>query len=198
MSQAIYVEAVIAAPVARVWELTQDPAAHPRWDARFSSIEPLGDLDGGGYRFRYRRRIPFHVIEGTGTSLGERRRGGAATSALRFTTVDPMSPLGDGRGYWRYLPHERGTLFITGYDYAPRWGALDRLMRPVIGWLTAWSFDRLRIWAETGVEPERWPLRTVLAFWRPERPRASRCGRVPRSGRAMDDAPASLAHLEAP
>ena len=38
------------------------------------------------------------------------------------------------------------VLFATGYDYAPGWGrALDAvLMRRIIGWMTAWSFDRLR------------------------------------------------------
>ncbi|MBC7763625.1 MAG: SRPBCC family protein, partial [Candidatus Saccharibacteria bacterium] len=78
-----------------------------------------------------------------------------------------------------------------------RWGRLlDRVMiRPLVGWMTAWSFDRLRIWAETGVEPEAW---TVLAFWKPGRPRASRCVRKPSNGLVMDDAPATLDALEAP
>ena len=32
---------------------------------------------------------------------------------------------------------------------------VDRLaFKPLIGWATAWSFDRLRIWAETGQPPE--------------------------------------------
>jgi hypothetical protein len=90
--------------------------------------------------------------------------------------------------------------FSTGYDYTPGWGLLlDRLvMRRVIGWMTAWSFDRLRIWAENGVEPESWPLVSVLQFWKTDRPRASRCRRTPRRGRALDDAPASLERLAAP
>jgi hypothetical protein len=90
--------------------------------------------------------------------------------------------------------------FSTGYDYTPGWGTLlDRLMmRPVVGWMTAWSFDRLRIWAETGVEPEAWPLLSVLQFWRAARPRASHCRRVPRRGRAKDDAPVSLERRAAP
>ena len=51
-----------------------------------------------------------------------------------------------------------GVRFITRYDYEVRWGligrALDRLVvRPLMGWATAWSFDRLRLWIETGVEP---------------------------------------------
>jgi hypothetical protein len=197
----IYVETFISAPMERVWELTQNPALHPRWDLRFTRIHPVGELPGGGYRFDYELSLPLHKIRGVGTSLGELSRpDGTRTSALKFTTSDRLSPLGDGRGYWRYLPVEGGIRFITGYDYRPGWGrAIDSmLVRRLIGWMTAWSFDRLRIWAEHGVPPERWPLTSTLAFWRHERPRASRCVREPASGRAMDDAPATLTSLEAP
>ncbi|MBB2924580.1 SRPBCC family protein [Cellulomonas cellasea] len=182
MTEPIYVETHVRAPLDRVWELTQDTDLHPRWDARFSRITPVEELAGGGYRFRYELRLPLHTLAGTGTSLGERHRpDGTRTSALRFTTPDRLSPLGPGRGYWRYVPTADGVTFVTGYDYAPGWGSLlDRLvLRRVVGWLTAWSFDRLRIWAETGTEPERWPLASVLAVWRPDRPRASRCRRAP-------------------
>ena len=198
---AIYVEIEIRCSVERVWQLTQEPDEHSRWDLRFSSITPTDQLVSGGYRFRYSRRLPFHTIVGTGTSLGERiRADGTRTSALRFTTSDRLSPLGDGRGYWRYVPSDTGVTFITGYDYQPGWGrTLDALvLRRFIGWMTAWSFDRLRIWAETDVAPETWSLWSVFQFWRRDRPRAARCRRVPRRGRAMDNAPATLATLEAP
>jgi hypothetical protein len=198
---AIYVEVEIHSSLDRVWQLTQEPAEHPRWDLRFSSITPTEQLASGGYRFRYERRLPFHTIVGTGTSLGERSGpDGTRTSALRFTTADRLSPLGEGRGYWRYVPTPTGIRFITGYDYTPGWGRLlDRIiLRRLIGWMTAWSFDRLRIWAETGVEPENWPVASVLMFWRRDRPRASRCRRVPHRGRAMDDSPQTLDTLEAP
>ena len=204
----IYVEIDIAADIDTVWELTQDPRQHTQWDARFSRIVPTGDLDGEagvdagahgrsgtGYRFRYERRMPFHTITGTGTTIGERSRpDGTRTSALRFTTADRFSPLGDGRGYWRYVPIDGGTRFITGYDYEPGWGrALDAvLIRPLVGRLTAWSFDRLRIWAESGVPP-----RSPLRFWARDRPRASRCRRAP--WRAHDATPpTTLDTLEAP
>ena len=197
----IYVETFIRAPMDRVWELTQSTVLHPRWDLRFSAIRPIAELEGGGYRFEYERWMPLHTIRGTGTSLGERARpDGTRTSALKFTTPDPLSPLGDGRGFWRYVPTDGGVRFITGYDYRPGWGGtLDRLiLRRLIGWMTAWSFDRLRIWAERDEPPERWPLRSVLAWWRADRPRASRCKRAPAAGGAMDGAPATLATLEAP
>lgn len=201
MTEALYVEIEIRSPLDRVWLLTQDPAEHPRWDLRFSSITPTATLPQGGRQFRYERRLPLHTIVGTGTSLGERSRpDGTRTSALRFATEDRLSPLREGRGYWRYVPETEGVVFITGYEYSPGWGRiLDRfLLRPLIGWMTAWSFDRLRIWAETGVPPESWPLSSVLMFWKVGRPRASRCRRVPRRGRIMDDSPEILHTLEAP
>jgi hypothetical protein len=201
MPSPVYVEIEIRSSMDRVWEQTQNTAQHARWDLRFSSITPIDELVGGGYRFRYERRLPFHTIVGTGTAVGERHNAdGSRTSALRFTTRDRLSPLAGGRGYWRYVPTATGVRFSTGYDYTPGWGSLlDRLvMRRVIGWMTAWSFDRLRIWAETGVEPEAWTIVSVLQFWKTDRPRAARCRRAPRRGRAMDDAPASLERLAAP
>jgi hypothetical protein len=38
----------------------------------------------------------------------------------------------------------------------------------------------------------------VLMFWKADRPRASRCRRSPRRGRAMDGSPDILHTLEAP
>ncbi|WNB84586.1 SRPBCC family protein [Cellulomonas sp. ATA003] len=197
--QPLHVAIDIHADLDRVWELTQDTDAHARWDLRFSAIRPVEELGSGGYRFRYERRLGLLTLAGTGTSLGERHaRDGSRTSALRFVADSRLSPLGAGRGYWRYTPTAHGVTFTTGYDYRPGWGRLlDALvLRRVIGWMTAWSFDRLRIWAETGVEPERWPLRSVLAVWRPDRPRAARCRRDP--GRGARTSPATLDRLEAP
>jgi len=91
------------------------------------------------------------------------------------------------------VPTPEGVRFITGYDYAPGWGRFaDLVMRPLILWMTAWSFDRLRIWAERGEEPDRWPLHSIAWFWRSERPRASRCRTEPPPGGAMAEAPQSL------
>lgn len=200
-SRPVFVRIRIDAPIERVWELTQDPRHHARWDARFTRIDPIETLPGGGCRFRYERRLPGHVIAGTGTTIGERvRADGTRTSALRFDTADRLSPLGAGRGYWRYEPDGEGVVFSTGYDYTPAWGrTLDRLvLRRVIGWLTAWSFDRLRIWAESGVPPERWPLASSLLIWRHGRPRAGRCDRRSPHGDVMARAPRTLTGLVAP
>ncbi|MGW6006620.1 SRPBCC family protein [Oerskovia enterophila] len=200
----IYVEVRIAAPLDTVWELTQDPDQHTRWDIRFSEIVPTTPTAAGAVRFTYSRRVPGRTVVGDGVSIGDTSgRDGSRTSALRFATADPLSPIRSGHGYWRYVPDGDGVRFITGYDYAPGWGkVVDRLARPVLGWATAWSFDRLRVWAERGEPPERWPLASVLWFWRPERPRAARCRRAPVHGRRRDDhlrdAPATLASLPAP
>lgn len=198
MRAGIYVSVRIRAPLEQVWALSQDPDRHSRWDLRFSRIAVVDD--GVPMRFEYERRIPLHVIRGTGISAGNKEGRGGRTSVLRFATEDPVSPLRSGRGYWRYRHHDGVTTFSTGYDYDPgAWRLLDRLiLRRVIGWMTAWSFDRLRIWAERGEPPERWPLRSLLAFWLAERPRAARCSRTPPSGHAMSDAPPELDRLGAP
>lgn len=78
----IYVEVLVRAELETLWQLTQDPARHPRWDLRFSAIVPTTGLDSGGSRFIYERRLPLHTIRGTGTSLGESHRpDGTRTSA---------------------------------------------------------------------------------------------------------------------
>lgn len=200
-NRSIRVETVIAADLDSVWRLTQDPELHARWDARFSRIVRTEQGVDGRWRFRYERRILVHTIHGTGISLGSSiGADGARTSALRFTTTDRLSPLSDGRGFWRYEPVDGGVRFITGYDYEPGWGSLlDRLLvRPLVTWMTAYSFARLRRWAERDEPPERWPLwRAVLPGAR-DRPRASDCTRSIGRPAAMADAPTTLATLEAP
>lgn len=166
----LYVEIFIAAPLERVWELSQNTAQHPRWDLRFTRIVPESVDSKGNTHFRYEFKLPFHTIRGTGVSLGHKHRAdGQATSVLKFDTEDWISPIGEGSGYWRYVPSESGTRFVTGYNYEPGLGflgkALDsRLIRPALGWATALSFDRLRLWAESDVTPEaslrRWALDT--------------------------------------
>jgi hypothetical protein len=65
----------------------------------------------------------------------------------------------EGSGYWKYVPTAGGVRFLTWYNYRTRFGAagrlIDRLLfRRLIGWATAWSFDRLRLWIDRGVPPE--------------------------------------------
>jgi len=194
------VEVIIAADADRIWDLTQNPEAHTRWDARFSRITPHGTDSEGAWRFTYERRMLGHTIRGTGISLGSRTGAdGVRTSALRFTTDDRLSPLREGRGFWRYEPVDGGVRFVTGYDYSPGWGRLtDRAVRPIVAWLTAYSFARLRRWAELDEAPERWPVwRAVLGAPR-DRPRASDCTWTIGRSAAMSDAPRALHDLDAP
>ena len=155
----IYVEIGIRASMDRVWSLSQDPALHPRWDLRFSRIVPMAGDKDGPVHFRYEFRLPLHTIRGTGTSLGHRyRNDGQATSVLKFDTSDALSPIGAGSGYWRYIPTDTGVRFVTGYNYRPGMGILGKaldagLIRPALGWATAVSFDRLRLWAESELDP---------------------------------------------
>jgi hypothetical protein len=156
----IYVETLIRAPLDEVWEKTQSPALHQRWDARFTGIEYLPrEDDARPRRFRYSTRIGFGVeIEGEGETTATREGAdGRRASSLRFGACDGRSLIREGTGYWRYVPTEGGVRFLTWYDYRTRWGmagrAADAAFRPLMRWATAWSFDRLRLWIERGIDP---------------------------------------------
>jgi hypothetical protein len=160
--QAIYVESRMRVPMERVWDATQDPAQHQRWDVRFGSITYLPEVDGEPQRFTYATTVvPGVTVAGTGESLGDRDRpDGTRWSGLRFWADDRRSIIDAGAGYWCYVPTDDGVRFLTRYDYRPRWGRVGELVdraifRPAFGWATAWSFDRLRLWLEEGIPPER-------------------------------------------
>ncbi len=145
-----------------LWAATQEPERHQRWDVRFGAISYDPAEEGEPQRFTYATTVaPGVTVAGTGESLGARDRAdGTRWSGLRFWAGDPRSIIEAGAGYWRYVPTDDGIRFLTRYDYRPRWGrvgeVVDRwVFRPVFGWATAWSFDRLRLWLEDGVAPER-------------------------------------------
>jgi hypothetical protein len=157
----VYVEILIRAPLDAIWVHTQTPELHERWDLRFSDIDYLPrDAVSEPQRFRYSRRMGFgFAISGEGETVGERDLpDGSRASALRFGSASPLSIIRTGSGFWKYTPTEGGVRFLTSYDYQTRFGragaAFDRFVfRPLIGWATAWSFDRLRLWVEREVEP---------------------------------------------
>lgn len=157
----IYVEILIRGTMEELWEKTQDPDLHERWDLRFSQIEYLPKVNASApQQFLYATRIGFGLnIQGRGESVGELAPAqGQRTSALKFWSDDWKSLIRQGSGYWKYTPQSGGIQFETGYDYDVRFGLLgewtDRLLfRPLIGWATAWSFDRLRLWIQDQVEP---------------------------------------------
>jgi uncharacterized membrane protein YphA (DoxX/SURF4 family) len=157
----IYVEILIRGSMDDLWGKTQEPQRHQRWDIRFSQIDYLPREPGEPQRFLYSTRIGAGLkIHGEGESAGERDDvSGRRTSALKFWSKDPKSLIEWGSGYWQYSPCSEGIRFITSYDYRTRFGAMGRivdklLFRPLIGWGTAWSFDRLRLWIEDGIPPE--------------------------------------------
>ena len=156
----IYVETFIRGTIDDVWRKTQDPSLHERWDLRFSTIRYLPrDSPDSPQRFLYSTRIGAGLtVAGEGESTGEQLTDGARTSALKFWSDDRRSLIRRGSGYWQYLPRDGGVIFLTWYDYDTRFGALgslvDRwLFRPALGWATAWSFDRLRLWMERNLDP---------------------------------------------
>ncbi len=156
----IYVETQVRGQLEDLWQRTQDPSLHERWDLRFSEIYYLPRRDDEPQRFRYETRIGFGLrIRGEGESTGSRDgTHGERTSALRFWSDDPKSLIREGSGYWRYVPTADGVRFLTWYDYRTRFGLVGRLVDgmifcPLMGWATAWSFDRLRLWIEKGIDP---------------------------------------------
>jgi hypothetical protein len=156
----IYVETLISCSIDELWDKTQTPELHERWDLRFTEIcylpRPDPDLP---QQFAYKTRLGFGVeIAGMGETVGTHVNARQRTSALKFWSDDPKSLIRTGSGYWKYEQCADGVRFITGYDYDTRFGrigsAFDRLIfRPLIGWATAWSFDRLRLWIEKGIDP---------------------------------------------
>ncbi|MCU1304855.1 MAG: hypothetical protein JWQ87_5139 [Candidatus Sulfotelmatobacter sp.] len=165
----IYVEILIRCGMDELWQKTQEPKVHQRWDLRFSEIDYLPREPGEARKFLYSTRIGAGLrIRGEGESTGERDDlSGQRTSALKFWSKDPKSLIEVGSGYWQYTPSATGIRFLTSYDYRTRFGPFGRIIdgivfRPLIGWATAWSFDRLRLWIEEGVAPEVSRDRTLI------------------------------------
>jgi hypothetical protein len=157
----IYVEAQIRGPMDELWRLTQTPHLHAQWDLRFTQIDYLPQAAvTAPQRFRYVTRIGFGLaVLGEGETVGHRDDANCErTSALKFWSDDCKSLIREGAGYWRYVPTDDGLRFLTSYDYKVRFGIFGRtfdalVFRPLLGWATAWSFDRLRLWIEKGVNP---------------------------------------------
>ncbi len=156
----IYVEIPIRCSMEELWEKTQSPELHEQWDLRFSQIAYLPRNPEEPQKFLYRTRIGFGLaIDGNGESTGSRDEDGVRTSSLKFWSADAKSLIKTGSGYWKYVPTGDSIRFFTWYDYETRFGvlgkAVDRLIfRPLLGWATAWSFDRLRLWIERGISPD--------------------------------------------
>ena len=156
----IYVEIEIDSDIDRVWEASQNPNMHSQWDLRFSSITYLPKKDDEPQMFTYKRNVPpLFTVEGWGNSTGTfNKEDGTRSSSLHFGTDQWFSPIKEGRGYWKYEPQQRGTTFLTQYDYEANFGSFGKffdalVFRPIIGWGTALSFDVLKRWLEKGESP---------------------------------------------
>src|ERR1700722_84817 len=158
----IYVERLIRGDIEDVWKHTHTPEPHEPWDLRFTKIQYLPrPSDAEPQRFKYITRIGFGLqISGEGESTGNREEAtGRRTSALKFWSADPKSLIEEGSGYWQYVRTEDGVRFLTWYDYHTRFRGIGCLFdtilfRPLLGWATAWSFDRLRLQIDRGLEPK--------------------------------------------
>lgn len=156
----IYVEIEIDSDIDEVWKASQDPDLHSQWDIRFSSITYLPKKDDEPQMFTYKRSVtPLLTVEGWGKSTGTFNKGdGTRSSSLHFGTNQWFSPIKEGKGYWKYEPQQKGTKFLTQYDYDVNFGSLGKVFdtfvfRPIIGWGTALSFDVLKRWLEKGKAP---------------------------------------------
>ncbi|MFC7068176.1 DoxX-like family protein [Halobaculum lipolyticum] len=157
----IYIERRVRGSIDEIWELTQDPDEHERWDLRFTEIDYLPKDEDGPQHFTYATQLlPGIRVEGVGKSIASTERGAESTSALAFESHDPLSLIAHGRGFWRYVESDDGVRFLTEYNYETRWGRLGRVIdriifRRLLGWATALSFDVLARWIEEGTPPER-------------------------------------------
>jgi hypothetical protein len=156
----IYVEIDINAEIEKVWDASQKPDMHEQWDLRFSSITYLPKVEDRPQEFVYSRSVgPFIKVEGWGKSVGSfHKDDGTRSSSLQFGTELWISPIREGRGFWKYEPQKDGVKFLTQYDYDVNFGrageVADKLaFRPLIGWATALSFDVLKRWLEKGEAP---------------------------------------------
>ncbi|MEK3995241.1 DoxX-like family protein [Psychrobacillus sp. FSL K6-2365] len=162
----IYVEILIEDNVERVWEASQNPTLHEQWDLRFSSITYLPNEENEVQLFEYKTNIGFGIaIAGWGKNVGTfHAKDNSRTSSLHFGTDNLLSPIKEGKGYWKYVPEQNTTKFFTQFDYDVQFGTLGKLIdkivfRPLMGWATALSFDVLKRWLEKGDAPSAQYLR---------------------------------------
>jgi hypothetical protein len=167
----IYVETSLDASMDLVWEYTQNPKKHEKWDVRFTKIEYLPTNKDEPQRFFYKTNIGFGMsVSGYGETVSGNLKGSDnRVSSLTFGTDHPLSIIKKGRGYWKYIETAEGITFLTQYDYETNYGpignVIDRLMfRPLLGWATAWSFDALKLWLEKGFHPQQL-FRQFLTYW---------------------------------
>lgn len=156
----VYVETTIHAPIEKVWEHTQNPKLHEQWDLRFSTISLNEPQNEQPQSFLYEKHLGFGLsVTGTGvyrTRMMDERNERA--SSLNFKSSHPLSFIKEGSGYWKYIKTSDHIVFQTQFDYKTKegkgWTWADKILfRPMIGFMTAFSFGALKTWLEKGTHP---------------------------------------------
>lgn len=160
-SRSIYVETPVRTTLETALHFTQSPRLLTQWDLRFTSIDYLLRSDPDlPQRFHYSRRTRLGVrFNGEGEIKDLVRHADDVWSyTVRFWSVNGKSFIRSGTSNWHYSVAGEQVYLGTDLDYDVRHGFIgeltDRLvMRPLLGWATAWSFDCLRLWLEEGIPP---------------------------------------------
>lgn len=170
-SKPIYVEVEIDTEMEKLWNATQTPSLHEKWDLRFSSITYLPKKENEPQHFSYKRNLGFGLtIEGWGITAGSHEStNGERSSSLHFGTDNKLSPIKEGKGFWKYIPNGNSITFLTQYDYEAGFGKFGRLLdhfifRPLMGWATALSFDVLKRWMEKDEDPSSQYFRFFISW----------------------------------
>ncbi|WLP57885.1 hypothetical protein [Bacillus pumilus] len=167
----VYVETTIHAPIEKVWEYTQNPKLHEQWDLRFSTISLNEPQNEQPQSFLYEKHLGFGLsVTGTGayrTRMMDERNERA--SSLHFKSSHPLSFINEGSGYWKYMKTSDHIVFQTQFDYKTKegkgWTWADRILfRPMIGFMTAFSFGALKTWLEKGTHPRLLLERTLAHY----------------------------------
>ncbi|MCM3037123.1 hypothetical protein M3579_14235 [Bacillus pumilus] len=167
----VYVETTIHAPIEKVWEHTQNPKLHEQWDLRFSTISLNEHQNEQPQSFLYEKHLGFGLsVTGTGayrTRMMDERNERA--SSLNFKSSHPLSFIKEGSGYWKYIKTSDYIVFQTQFDYKTKegkgWTWADKILfRPMIGFMTAFSFGALKTWLEKGTHPRLLLERTLAHY----------------------------------
>lgn len=168
MSNKIVVESLVRTTVEDIWEKTQNPENHIKWDIRFDSITYLkDDGDDDFSKLKYVTTVGFGMkIEGEGKYLHNEK---FKQSTFEFWSDDPKSLIKHGKGIWLYKQEGEKVYFKTVFDYSVKYGSLgrliDRIFRPMFCYATEFSFENLRSWCE-GRKPSNELSKSYLSFVR--------------------------------
>lgn len=167
----VYVETTIHAPIEKVWEYTQNPKLHEQWDLRFSTISLNEPQNEQPQSFLYEKHLGFGLsVTGTGAYRTRMMdEWNERASSLNFKSSHPLSFIKEGSGYWKYMKTSDHIVFQTQFDYETKegkgWTWADRILfRPMIGFMTAFSFGALKTWLEKGTHPRLLLERTLAHY----------------------------------